>query len=391
MIHRLLLLCGIFIVNNSITSWASSSHRYLVPEKHRNLLPAGFDFKKAQKKGDFLQVELSLDSVESLASALHKNGFGCGGFFEITGEDTKTFFNRKWTTPFKPRKIQNLQESRSAVALTSKKIYKEILEGIVSFSDRSARTEHGRKAMQWFVAEARRYAQFHQRSEDVKIKTIATGTRYTQDSVVVELKGQNSSLPGVLIGAHMDTFARNKPGADDDGSGSAGVMEIFRAILASKMKFKRDLYFVFYAAEELGLVGSRKVVEEFVSQERTLEGVMQLDMIGYRSPENDKAMYFVQDNVSPELTKFTKELAVNVIGLKENDLGQIDCGYACSDHASWHRKGYPAVLPFEATMGTYNSSIHTGHDNISKLNFDHAMNFVRLGLAFMVELGQPLK
>jgi len=63
------------------------------------------------------------------------------------------------------------------------------------------------------------------------------------------------------------------------------------------------------------------------------------------------------------------------------------CGYACSDHASWDRAGYAAAFPFEAPFGEANPYAHTDQDTIAILNIDHGLQFVRLGIGFMVELG----
>jgi leucyl aminopeptidase len=64
------------------------------------------------------------------------------------------------------------------------------------------------------------------------------------------------------------------------------------------------------------------------------------------------------------------------------------CGYGCSDHASWFRRGYPAVMPFEAAFDDMNRNIHTTSDVIdSRSDFEHAASFSKLAIAMAVELG----
>ena len=66
------------------------------------------------------------------------------------------------------------------------------------------------------------------------------------------------------------------------------------------------------------------------------------------------------------------------------------CGYACSDHASWHRAGVPASMPFEARFRDSNRNIHTPRDTLeqSDNNTAHAIKFARLGAAYAVELAK---
>ena len=64
------------------------------------------------------------------------------------------------------------------------------------------------------------------------------------------------------------------------------------------------------------------------------------------------------------------------------------CGYGCSDHASWHKQGYPTIMPFEATFSGMNSNIHTARDVINPdSSFQHAAIFSKIALAIALDLG----
>jgi leucyl aminopeptidase len=67
-----------------------------------------------------------------------------------------------------------------------------------------------------------------------------------------------------------------------------------------------------------------------------------------------------------------------------------ECGYACSDHASWTNAGYPASMPFEAHTRDMNPHIHSDLDTLSASdeNASHALKFARLTAAFMAELAK---
>jgi len=85
------------------------------------------------------------------------------------------------------------------------------------------------------------------------------------------------------VGAHYDTV-RNCPGADDNGSGVAGVLEIARVLVDHRPE--RTVRMCFFAAEEVGLVGSRAHVERILADSsRRVDGLLDLEMIGYRVHE----------------------------------------------------------------------------------------------------------
>lgn len=63
------------------------------------------------------------------------------------------------------------------------------------------------------------------------------------------------------------------------------------------------------------------------------------------------------------------------------------CGYACSDHASWMKSGYAAGFTFEGLFEEHSPYIHGSADTIDHIDFKHMREFVRLGLAWVVETG----
>jgi bacterial leucyl aminopeptidase len=64
------------------------------------------------------------------------------------------------------------------------------------------------------------------------------------------------------------------------------------------------------------------------------------------------------------------------------------CGYGCSDHASWSRQGFPALMPFEANLNSMNRHIHTSADVINnQSSFRHSNMFTKIAIALALELG----
>jgi leucyl aminopeptidase len=65
---------------------------------------------------------------------------------------------------------------------------------------------------------------------------------------------------------------------------------------------------------------------------------------------------------------------------------ETKCGYACSDHTSASKYGYPAAMATEAEMENTNKKIHTTDDKIKYLSFDHMLEHAKLSLGFAFEL-----
>jgi len=105
-------------------------------------------------------------------------------------------------------------------------------------------------------------------------------------NLVAEKLGTDPTLPPLLIGAHYDTVSNQSPGADDNGSGAIGLLEIAEVLAPlssqagteSVATFRRTLRLVWFDLEEFGLLGSFYHVAQL---DRALYGAIILEMIGY--------------------------------------------------------------------------------------------------------------
>jgi Zn-dependent M28 family amino/carboxypeptidase len=110
----------------------------------------------------------------------------------------------------------------------------------------------------------------------------------TWNNIIVEIPGVE--IPGemIIVGAHFDAVPAG-PGADDNGSGTAGLMEIARVLHGRPMK--RTVRLIFFNGEEVGLVGSLRYVAEHLPVGRRnnprLIGMISLEMLGYFTDEPD--------------------------------------------------------------------------------------------------------
>jgi leucyl aminopeptidase len=145
-----------------------------------------------------------------------------------------------------------------------------------------------------------------------------------------------------------------------------------------------------YAAEEVGLRGSRAIAQQFAAEGRNVVGVLQMDMTNYRAPGSTTDVRVMTDNSHPQLVQFLRDLFDAYLAPLGYTRGETSCGYACSDHASWTSAGFPAAMYDE---GPIFPLLHTPDDTLERLGgtAEQATIIARLGLAFMWELGMEAR
>ena len=213
---------------------------------------------------------------------------------------------------------------------------------------------------------------------------------WDQPSVILTIKGKSDDT--IVLGGHQDSIngwmtgaTATAPGADDNASGIATITEVIRVLVENSYQPQKTIKFMAYAAEEVGLLGSNAIAKDFKARNVNVVGVMQLDMTNFKG-SRDLDIVMMQDFTNTEQNTFIGTIIDHYVpGIK---WGYDKCGYACSDHASWHAQGYPASMPFESKMHEYNGKIHTAKDtlSVSENHADHAIKFAKLALAYIVEL-----
>ncbi|MFF4324807.1 M28 family metallopeptidase [Streptomyces sp. NPDC001568] len=115
-------------------------------------------------------------------------------------------------------------------------------------------------------------------------------------NVVAETKGGDENNT-VFLGAHLDSVAAG-PGINDNGSGSAGILQVAQRLASQQAKVKNKVKFAWWSAEEYGLLGSEAYVASLTeAQKKQIKLYLNFDMIG--SPN---AAYFVYDGDDSDAT-----------------------------------------------------------------------------------------
>jgi len=331
---------------------------------------------------------MKLKDAFKFSKAAHEAG-RCAGFMDVTNQPKITrklpLAVESFKLKLEDRPLTQALYLDSSLALLDSARVSDTVKQLSSNRNRYYRSEHGVKAAQWIADQFRAVSRNRM---DVKVDLFSHS--WEQPSVIASIAGQGPHRNEiVLIGGHEDSINQSAfgsremvaRGADDNASGVATVLEVFRVLIQSGFKPDRTLMFMTYAGEEVGLLGSQDIANRFRKDGKSVVAVMQLDMTAF--PGAGNRVVFMTDNVSADLTKFSQKLMDTYVKV---EWSTDKCGYACSDHASWNRAGYSSVMPFEATMSTDNKDIHTTRDLIGKLDFNHGLAFMKLGLAFMSEL-----
>ena len=211
-----------------------------------------------------------------------------------------------------------------------------------------------------------------------------------QKTLRLTIPGKSNPSEVIVLGGHFDSINQsyfgNKdkaPGADDNASGSANLIEALR-ILKSTAQPERTLEFYWYAGEESGLLGSAEIAKDAKTKNKNVIAVLQLDMTLFPG-SGDQVVGLISDFTSPWLRDVLTSINDTYVKARIVD---DKCGYGCSDHASWHRQGYHAVIPFEAITGTMNRNIHSEKDLIdAKSSFQHSNSFTKYALHFALVFG----
>jgi hypothetical protein len=213
----------------------------------------------------------------------------------------------------------------------------------------------------------------------------------TADNVLAVQWGTRTPQEFVICGAHYDSWNDDgtdpdtirSPGADDNASGVAGILETAR--LLSNYTFDRTIIYANWCAEEIGLKGSAAYAHDMAEQGMDIVGYFNLDMTGYLEEGTDihvHLMYTTQDSTIANYVFNFSHIYFPEMPIRQNWLAWGD-----SDYSSFNRNGYAAVHPFEDVHAS-SPYIHSRQDvlGLSVNNLDQSKRFTELNLGLVATL-----
>ena len=353
-------------------------------------------------------AQLSKEQQERLTHLAHDRG-ACAGFEalpyrvqdlhgflldSVFGElKTQALRNKRFTAAASllGDEVQFNQDIDAMLKEVSETNLRDSVAFLSSFKTRSYQATDADAPILAF--KARIEAQVQGAKVPVKVELIKH-SRIKQSSIRATITGSKRPSEIIALGGHVDSInqswmgGRDAPGADDNASGSSNILEALRVIAHSGIQPERTLEFFWYAGEEGGLIGSGEIAAEYKKQNKDVVAVLQLDMTSFPG-DGEFTLGSMSDFTSAWLRTYL--VSLNSVYIKARIIDD-KCGYGCSDHASWHRQGYPALMPFEASFSKSNKKIHTDRDRIDNdTSFRHSAIFSRIAVAMAMDLGNSQK
>ena len=298
-----------------------------------------------------------------------------------------------------PAALQQQTLVKQLIGAIDKDKVKSHLVRLTEFPERYYQSPNGVKAAQWLYDQV--VALNASASPDVLLTVRLFQHSWKQPSVIARLEPRNpaGATDIVITGTHFDTIGSGSgkpepnpnPAADDCASGSSVIAETLRVLVNQKFVPKRPIEIHWYAAEEVGLLGSDAVAEDYAKRKVGVFSYLNLDQSGYVKPGTQPTIGILTDYVSKAATEFlrlTLKTYTNIKVVADNQR----CGYRCTDNASWYDHGYNAALASEAAFRDsfpYNDKVNSDGsplDTVDNIDFDHIVEFVRNTLGFVVEL-----
>ncbi len=203
-------------------------------------------------------------------------------------------------------------------------------------------------------------------------------------NVIGVKQGTTSPNTKYIICAHYDSMpiGADAPGADDNASGVAAVLEAAR-ILAG-YNFGYTVEFALWDEEEFGLIGARYYATQAVVNNIEIAGVINLDMISYETDGNwtikiqvnaDGSGDFISDKMIEVNSAYSLQLIPDILHYT-----------ASSDHHAFAERGIPASMIIEDFDNDWNANYHQPQDLLSNINMGYFDANTKLAIGTLADL-----
>lgn len=204
-------------------------------------------------------------------------------------------------------------------------------------------------------------------------------------NVIAWLEGSDPQLRDeyIVIGAHLDHLGERSGniyyGADDNGSGSTAILSIARALALNPQRPKRSVLFIWFAAEEMGLVGSRHYTDFPTLPLEKMVCMLNIDMVGRNeekegetAAENKQTLHLIGSQQGQTALHEIIQAANRHLNFTfEYDEESV---FGRSDQASFYNKGIAVAFLF----GGFHPDYHQPSDELARIDFDKIASAARL-------------
>lgn len=374
-----LALAGARIEKDGRLEGADAHTLHLVTQKGRLFQQRYPDVRVLFDGGRYLVASISPHLAQTIGSPQAP----CFKIAPITGsEQVFEVCPRPSPRPEPDPPVQRLVDRLSGLAL------KAHVTTLASHPTRNSLTSHFRDAAAW----AARYlaaAGYETRLWPFDLPRSTAGPAGRSLNVVADKRGVGGGERSlVLVVAHLDSVNHDDaekdgvlaaaPGADDNGSGSAGLLEMARVL--AEVDTAHDLRLVLFGGEEQDLVGSDRYVERLAMADRArIAAVLNMDMIGVDNHAGEPPTVLLEGG--PVSAPLMDELCACAHAYASLQVRRTLKPWG-SDHVSFLKAGIPAVLTIEG-YDRANGRVHGAGDTLDYLDYALALDILRMNTAFI--------
>jgi hypothetical protein len=355
---------------------SDSARRLLVPEQHLHMVTQTArlfqqdhpDVRVVVDKGRYLVVAFD-PAVHSAADGPHASCYRVGPL----PADAVVFDQRAAGSGLPGQPVAEVGTDAAALSQTA---FEDDVGTLVRLRTRHSRSTEFLAALEW--AESRLSGLGYA----TQIQTVAVPGG-TSRNLIADRPGDGAERGLVLVTAHLDSvnvsgFRAAAPGADDNASGSAGVLAIARALAGRSTE--HDLRLVLFGGEEQGLFGSTQYVSGLNAAERArIIAVINMDMIACKNTGGATVLL--------EGAPVSQGMIDALAGIAQASTSlavQTSLHPFNSDHVPFIDAGIPAVLTIEGTDSA-NDRVHTERDTLETLDISLAQEILRMNAIFVAQ------
>jgi leucyl aminopeptidase len=222
-----------------------------------------------------------------------------------------------------------------------------------------------------------------------------TYSSHTEENIIARIQGSSYPDEIVAISGHFDATSNDPynlaPGADDDASGIAAVLEA--ALILKDYRFQRTIEFWCYNAEEQGRRGSQAIANDYYAAGKNIVAVVNNDMIGYWPTGWERDLDVAYEPVSEWLADYIISICQRYVDIP---IAKHPSGVCRDDHVSFTALGYSAVTNMDCWEahnigGETTPHYHRTTDTLETLNMDCMTQAVQVNIATVADLAGPIR
>ena len=220
----------------------------------------------------------------------------------------------------------------------------------------------------------------------VHLKTSVKSKQVLVRNVLGMIEGKNKDEV-IVLGAHYDHIGMNagyiNNGADDNGSGTVGVVTLARAIQALDEQPEKTIVFALWTGEEKGLLGSRYFADNPTVPLENIKANVNYDMISRYVSDDQPNKVTMTYTASKEIFKDITVKNLELYGIElDPDYQASDNPPGGSDHRSFVAKGIP-IMRFKPG---HREEYHTPEDEVSTIDWDIMQKIVRISFLNIMDM-----